>query len=340
MTNDEKRVNTLKQKMGVEKENLHKLENKFKDYLNSKSKNVNIFNNISKNLEMLSQNAEKVMESEDTTMNEILIVDSLSTDVHKIISEISLKIRDSFEILKASESVNVNDEKQDMVAMAPKDSKILATSKYNNVEWKFDYFYDDKINGENRDHGIKNNGKTIYCQDGGLDKGTGCYCFYRIDQGMKPKSGIYKIKMKVDKIYGNMWNVIGMTINTDKRNNAQQAGQWFDSFDYIGWSAPGLHSADDCPNGFLCGTAEYMKKNTFVLNKFQYESNNNNYQQAAAPINSKDVVILIYDSDLNILSLSKENDSSFDAKLTHLPKNKTLYWFVGHFEDRMSVTIV
>ena len=145
--------------------------------------------------------------------------------------------------------------------------------------------------------------------------------------------------MKVDEISDNIWNAIGMTINTDKTNNSQTSDKlWYNSYDYLAWSASGRKTSG--PNGFLCGTSEHEKKNIFVLNKFKYVSNNNNYKECAAPITTKDVVILVYDSDLNILSLSKENNSSFDAKLINLPKNQTMYWFVGHFVKKMCLTIV
>ena len=322
MESDEKIIDILKQKMVVQKEKLRELENKFKNYLNGQNKSRDIFSNISKSLEMLSQDAKMAMKSEDATMNEILIVDSLSANVNKIISEITLKIRDSFEIHK------ISDIKQDtnIVAIPPKESKISAKK---NIITLIGNLIISMI--------IKNNGKTIYChcQD---DGNFICNCFYRVDQAMKPKSGIYKIKMKVDQINQNIWNVIGITSNTHKTNNSQSKDKWFKSRDYIAWSTTNRNQ-QFCPNGFLCGTSECEENNIFVLNKFKYVSNNN-YKQCAAGLKDKDVVILIYDSDLNILSLLKENDSSFDAKLINSPKNQTFFWFVAHFKKNMSITIV
>ena len=58
-------------------------------------------------------------------------------------------------------------------------------------------------------------------------------------------------------------------------------------------------------------------------------------------IKTGDIVVLEYDSNLSVLSFSKENDKgNLNSCIKHLPKNKIFYWFVGHYKGKMCLTVV
>ena len=86
--------------------------------------------------------------------------------------------------------------------------------KFLNEDWEFDYCY-DYTNPAGSKHGIENNGKTIKCDCSGF-----CYCFYAIFSiCMKPKSGKYKIKFKIDKMNNSLFgNIIGIVSSNCKNN--------------------------------------------------------------------------------------------------------------------------
>ena len=172
---------------------------------------------------------------------------------------------------------------------------------------------------------------------------------------MKPQSGKYKIKLKIDKIYnlgfpnsvGIMSEICKTVINqefkTDNRNN----WEWDDNFDgYIGWSA--CNAVSNIPNykylpyGLYCGWYDDTRTNNiFRKNKFVYCSNNENYKEGLPNIKAGDTIVLQYDSDASILSFSKENDNGkLDAYISNLPKDLTYYWFVGQYEGEMCLTVV
>ena len=222
-----------------------------------------------------------------------------------------------------------------------KSPNIEQKNKSNNVDWKFNYFYDCDNRGKSKQiHAIYDNGKTFQCK---YDRG--CYCFSRVSFGMKPNSGKHKIKFKINKINNeDDGNAIGITCNTRPTNNSQHEDNcWFFSHDYIAWSSWDNEGIDDknVPNGLICGRYdEYQSHNIFVLSKFKYMSNNNSYLKRLPFLKSGDIIELEYDSNNNRLSFFKSNDALLNSQIINLPKDKTFYWIVGHCYEQMSVTIV
>ena len=83
------------------------------------------------------------------------------------------------------------------------------------------------------------------------------------------------------------------------------------------------------------------QENIFVKCNFVYHSNNENYKNRLPPLTKGDIIVLQYDSDLSILSFSKENDNGkLDSSIKNLPKNETFCWFVGHSDGPMCLNIV
>ena len=213
--------------------------------------------------------------------------------------------------------------------------------QYNNVDWKFNYFCDRSSRGKSV-HGIYDNGKTFQCK---YDSILGCQCFSRVSFGMKPNSGKYKIKFKINKINNKyIGNAIGITCNTHKTNNSQHKyNYWFFSHEYIAWSSWDSKGTDhkNVPNGLICGRGDdYQPHNIFVLSKFQYMSNNNSHLKRLPPYKSGDIIELQYDSNNNSLSFLKSNDLLLNSTIINLPKDKAFYWIVGHNRKEMSVTIL
>ena len=355
MESDEKNLNVLKQKIDMEKKQVNTLENELENYLNCKNdnknntnKNVNKnhFSIICKNVETVSRNVNKILVNERKGINEITINNKLGENVNKIIPRLTSTINHSFKITKTKDNADEKETEKEIKkeranvqryrsVPIPK-MRISKKSKYKQVDWKFDYFFDFENHCAKGSHGIKNGGKTIHCNE------EYCCCFYRINTPMIANTGIYKIKLKIDKIGENWWNLVGMTSSTYKTNNPDPQEQcWFYSSDCIGWTAKSYANNRKCVNGIFCGAREdYVQENIFVRNKFKYVSNNDANKDCIPRIKNKDVIILTYDSNLNILHLAKETDSSFDARLVHLPKYRTLYWFVGHYVRPLSMTIM
>lgn len=211
--------------------------------------------------------------------------------------------------------------------------------------WTFDYVYDYKNTGQHR-HCIKNHGTTLICNHN--DSRSYCHCFFCSYSlgGMIPNSGKYRIKFKINTIYNrafaNMIGIISQNCNySDKiKKNKRNDISWFKVFkDYIGWSASGAEdfygSVPNTINGLYCGS------NIFRVNSFTYVSNNENYKNRLPGFKNNDIVTLLYDSDLGILSFGKENDNAkLNAQIYGLPRGNTFYWFVGHFNGRMSLTVI
>ena len=96
--------------------------------------------------------------------------------------------------------------------------KLQVQHQYGQSEdWKFDYCYDYRNRGTKfSTHGIENYGKTVTCNcysDG--EWLLNCHCFFAtFSFGMKPQSGKYKIKFKIDRISSfareerNIWLVL------------------------------------------------------------------------------------------------------------------------------------
>ena len=217
--------------------------------------------------------------------------------------------------------------------------------KFLYQDWKFDYCY-DFLNKGSTIHCIENNGKTLKCN------GLHCGCFFSAFLfAMKPQSGKHKIKFKINQIEQCWGNVIGIVSDHCKQinsNNTQthKFSLWYHFRDYIGWSSHGDHDKDSTllPNGLLCGIGDMIMSrpnNIFHKNNFDYCSNNENYKTRLPGWKENNVVVLEYDSDLSILSFSKENDNGkLDSCIKNLPKGETFYWFVGHYSGKMHLTIV
>ena len=219
------------------------------------------------------------------------------------------------------------------------------------ISWKFDYIYDWKNTGS-KIHSIKNNGKTLVCNCGD----DGCNCFYiSYSFGMKPQSGIFKIKIKINNIYNTYANVIGIISQHSKNNEIIKNNQnnqnndndktlyWYNHlYDYIGWSTCGSNNDTHLPNGLLCGwNGSTIQNNVFRRNNFVYQSNNENYKNRLPPINSGDIIELSYDSNNGILLFCKENDNGkLNAQIYNLPTDNTYYWFVGHYLGKLCLSVL
>lgn len=167
---------------------------------------------------------------------------------------------------------------------------------------------------------------------------------------MKPNSGKYNIKIKIDKISDNYYgNCIGIISHNSINNNNMGHGtrnnvDWFNQlYDYIGWRTLKYDNDKKLPNGLYCGGHDSVsvENNIFRLSRFMYKSNNKNYTKTLPYLKTGDIVILSYDSDLNRLSFSRENDNGeLDSYIDNLPRMQIFYWFVGHTSQPMSLTIV
>ena len=352
MENDEKSYDLICNSISRETTKLDHLENEFKQYLtvvknssNDKSTN-NSYNDhesskpasINTRLESYQAKIDKIRASQplapkhghgdnNCKMGEILIQDSNIDELVQSISEIPQKMHNTFEIQR--KMVNK-----------------LWEPALANVDWKFDYFYDWKNRGKEKGmHGIYDNGKTVICKHD-----LYCQCFYRVSFGMKPNSGLYKIKIKINNVNNETrpGNIIGITSNTNETNNSQtKHNYWACSYDYIGWSSLDTNSNinfqndPNVPNGLVCGGNDnYQPQNIFVLSKYSYVSNNNWYKKQLPFIKSGDIVEMVYDSDNLELSFGKSNDQLLDSKIINVPKNQTFYWMVGHRYKPLSMTIV
>ena len=230
----------------------------------------------------------------------------------------------------------------------------------NKIGWRFDYFY-DYLNKGSKIHGLKNNGTILECnckhQAWKLNKYDKCRCFYcAYSLGMTPNSGLYTIKIKINKIEcKSSSNVIGIisqdskdSINTMGGINNKNilSGCWsHELHDYIGWSTSDTVDKISLPNGLRCGTGptggNSRMHNIFRRNNFQYKSNNQYYRERLPSIETGDVIVLSYNSNLNKLSFGKDNDNGkLDSYIDNLPKMKTFYWFVGHVQGAMSLHVL
>ena len=266
-----------------------------------------------------------------------------------------LSTKFSFERMKQKNNDNDHDdddEKQKDIRIQTRDPMKYNVNQYkiNNISWKFDYFYDSGKRGL-KVHGISKDGQTIKCYHS--HKNIACYCFYCINNiEMKPNSGIYHLKIKIDKIDNNYLNIIGITSDkhNDKNNikmkkyNKYNDYKWHSDSNYIGWSACNRDNDQLLPNGLYCGNINNSKSksaNIFRENKFVYKSVNSNYKTRLPGWNIKDVLILKYNSNLNILSFGKENDNGkLNSYIYNLPKMKQFYWFVAHRCGFMHLTLL
>ena len=245
-------------------------------------------------------------------------------------------------------------------------------SKMNDVRWRFDFCYDFRNRNQGSQvHGISNNGRRFECHHN--HDFFGFLCFSSIIKcGMICNSGIYQIKLKIDKIdnsspgYG---NIVGLTSDNFGDGSialGQYNGEYdwtLNSFNWIGWS--GCDREDDVrlPNGLYCGagSADSRADNIFRVSGFKYLSRNGRYSKRLPGYGSGDIISLIYNSDLGQLSFklfrnkntntnnTNNNGSSnenieevslLDSYIYNLPRDLTFYWFIGHWRKPMSVTIL
>ena len=255
--------------------------------------------------------------------------------------------------------------------------KEMITFKVNEkIDWKFDASCDyGKFSNDTSKakHFIEDDGKTLKCTANG-----GCYFFYSMFSAMsdndekeqlfamKPNSGIYTIKITIGDISGkntnaNVIGIIGADAGTASgddskdNNDDDDDDDWYtNSCDYLGWSTS---SKDDVnlPYGLLCG-GDYSSMMNSIFRRggkkgkvgFRYKSKNDNYKSRLPCINSGDRIVLTYNSNLNVLSFSKEHKKEEEEKndkvelnsyVCDLPKKTTFFWFVGHSRGKMTVTI-
>ena len=354
--NDEKTFDLLDQKINESIDNTNKLNKKFKICL--KNENNNDGNNsnsdkttIYKDFSQGQTEMEKFLNNEKNTVRNKIINNLIDFDA--LIANIKNEI--SFNEIKIDSKTN------DLFNLQPKQQHEQKEQKANNVPenaqnhqipWKFDFFYDFKNRGSTT-HSIENNGTKLVCNSCNYG---GCLCFFiSYSFGMKPQSGTYKIKIKIDDIDNYCANIIGIVSQHSKKkkiikNNSNQndyndkTSYWSNQlYDYIGWSS--CDSKQDnklLPNGLYCGSHEPSRSNNiFRRNNFVYKSNNENYKDRLPIFKSGDIIILSYDSNNGILSFNKENDNGkLNAPISNLPKENTYYWFVGHCALNMSLSVL
>ena len=212
-------------------------------------------------------------------------------------------------------------------------------------DWKFDYLEHscNQLNNKSNLHATYNNGKNATSD---CDGGHRCYSLHRVSFGMAPNSGIYDIKMKIDKIGSSKrWSAIGITCDNYQSKPSEYCPYWGYSNDYVGWSSyrNGYNNTySNMINGLLFGARNGIdiENNIFIKSKFVYKSNNQFYKEGLPYIKTGDTIIIKYNSNSSILSFFKANDSKLNAQICNLPKDKTFYWFVGTFAQKFSVTIV
>ena len=176
------------------------------------------------------------------------------------------------------------------------------------------------------------------------------------------KSGIYKIKFKIDKIDNGIFgygNIVGITSDKfdDGSINFGTPGKyrWLKkSPNWIGWRSQVRDDDVRLPHGLYCGSGESgRRKNIFRRSEFKYTSRNGKHSETLPIYRSGDIVVMIYDSDVGQLSFqlfSKKEDngngneneevSILDSYIHNLPRDLTFYWFVGHEGFPMSITIL
>ena len=364
MENDEKSYDLIEKEGLNSTELINKLRDQYTKFLkdcNTKNdnekneKNANIEQQKEKEKEMFVTNFDKIkttvtenLNNENNVICDLEINDNVNyTQILQIVN------KQVIANLSMKRKLNSNlNSKENMKMIQSK----LSNNKnnYNNDRlWKFDFFHDYGNKLSQNKHGIYNNNKhrKIICNCGYVD----CYCFYSIcNFGMKPNSGKYKIKFQIDEIFnGSKPNMIGITSEKHDMNNINNSNKinkikrksnfkWNnDTYSYIGWSAYLNKDNYKVPNGLYCGNDNSISKNIFRLNKYIYQSNNKNYTTRLPGLQSGDIAILTYNSDLKQLSFAKENDNGkLDAYIHNLPKNEIFYWFVGHKLGQMSITIL
>ena len=220
----------------------------------------------------------------------------------------------------------------------------------SNINWQWDYCNESGL--FNWTKHIVNNKKTFECSKKNFD----CCCFGRCNTGMRPNSGIYSLRLRIEEI-GNrqtLCNMIGITCNTDDNNNYHfKHHYWYYSKEYIGWSSYDSNSSQlkqseqeqvkqYLPFGLICGNSICQKDNIFY-NTIKYKNHYKEYKNSLPCLRSGDTITLKYNSDRGVLQVGKEFAKSTHAvmaSLKKLPKNRVFYWMVGHAHNPMRVTIL
>ena len=400
---DEKQFEILSKKINKQSNDLQMYQNQLKKYLNKHCKdnnyndqqrdNININTNantdinISNDMKQTKLNINKLLCNESITP--IKIKNTFNVD--QFIYELITKINDSISIKRKIES-SYNSENKEMASgddnmiikakeeqqhphvhqkeFEQRNGENLQMNKYN---WKFNFHYDFENKGS-QIHGISNNGKSIKCNWRGYYFYDCCCCFSSMSNiEMKPNSGIYTIKIQINKINNQSYlsNIIGITsekydnnnnnniinnnhidnniINQRDKENVDDIKSytytWHDESNnnFLGWSSCDYENDKELPNGIFCGFGSGAKnKNIFYKNNFLYKSNNGNYKNRLPGFKTGDILKLSYNSVLSQLSFFKENDNgNLNSSIVNLPQNRTFYWFVAHYDNKpMSISIL
>ena len=126
------------------------------------------------------------------------------------------------------------------------------------------------------------------------------------------------------------------------------------SFNWIGWSARDAKDDIYLPNGLYCGCSASGNRAGNIFrggSGFKYVSRNGQYAERLPVWRSGDIVELIYNSDLGLLSFKlyklsgkdknvNEDVSSLDCYVSGLPRGLTFYWFCAHAYTAMIITIL
>ena len=237
ISDNEKKFQNLQQKVNKHSNDLKLYEKQFEQYLNSKTKtDRNNNNNFLNFIRETQSNVNKLLSDDGECVIPISIKNSLNVDT--FVSQFVQKVNDSFYIEKKTQKTSLrhtneklgdacddNDEKKEIIMdntkMISKEEGTqqqvanISNYKINKIDWKFNFHYDYGKRGL-RTHGIGNNdqsiissiffgkdsseyGKTMKCD--WKDGYKCCGCFSTIsNNGMKPNSGVYNIKTKINHI--------------------------------------------------------------------------------------------------------------------------------------------
>ena len=234
MESDEKCFDSISLSISNETTKLEEFENEFKKYLGDKNSPNNPSNTVTTSLKQIqtaiknhktiisaiTQNNKQVKQHNNTSVCVSLGIDPIViTDIDAIDDSITKMINQISETI--SNFVTIDRKLQEK--MTPQCTiEQTRNRKCNNIDWKLGYFYDFSDRGKTQGiHGIYDNGKTFICQHDGK-YGLACNCFARISFGMKPNTGVYKIRINIDTICSDYKrNMIGITCNTHKTNNSK-----------------------------------------------------------------------------------------------------------------------
>ena len=382
MESDEKSFDLMNQEIDNELKTVENIQTDFIIQKQIQKHNYNDWDNTERILE--NHNKHVLKFTSESKINNISILDTIKLNV--LTEQVSKHFEENFDIKITNTENNNNSrnrfEKLEQRKIVKHISNAQANNNNNNnnnnISWKFDYFYDFEWKGQTM-HGIENNGKKVVCNHNSGYWPCNCFfCCYSF--GMKPQTGKYKIRFKINAVDNNYCgNVIGIVSHNSKTNSIMEnfsqhknsnntlarlltknTLSWGSQLnDYIGWSANGSNSDKKLVNGLYCGHGLLADKtptrqNIFRLNNFIYKSQNENYKKRLPRLEKGDIIQLSYDSDNAILSFSKEkqNTSSvlsffaqhdggnLDAQISNLPKMNTYYWFVGHEHGKMSVSVI